>query len=111
MIINKTEGVVKYLLQDARKTMTEVFDRRCALVNKNGICNQCSELNGWMNPQQNQQEALVKINLVKGSKKYNRVELYSLRKALVKNIDPLKSEGHEMQEVLMKCNRMAMGEV
>jgi RNA polymerase sigma-70 factor, ECF subfamily len=50
MILEKTEGVVKHLLIDARKKMTEIFDHRCALVNKNGVCNQCSELNGVHNP-------------------------------------------------------------
>lgn len=109
-ILDKTEGVVKYLLQDGRKTMTEIFDNRCALVNKNGVCHQCSELNGWFNPKQNQQEALMKLELVKKSKKYDREELYLLRANLVKAIDPLRSKGSELQEVLLNCNRIAMGE-
>lgn len=111
LILDKTEGVVKYLLQNARQTMIDIFDQRCALINKNGVCHQCSELNGWFNPRQNQQEELMQINLVKGSKKYNRNELYAMRAALVKHIDPLRSEGHELQEILLKCNRLAMGEV
>ena len=110
LILGKTEGVVKYLLQDGRKTMTDIFDHRCALVNKNGICHQCSELNGWFNPKQNQQEALMKLDLVRDSKKYNREELYQLRANLVKSIDPLRNPGTELQEVLLNCNRMAMGE-
>ena len=36
LILGKSEGVVKYLVQSARGTMTDVFDQRCALVNKNG---------------------------------------------------------------------------
>lgn len=111
MILGRTEGVVKYLLQDARKTMIDIFDHRCALINKNGVCNQCSELNGWFNPKQNQQEALMKSALVKGSKKFDREQLYDLRATLVKAIDPLRSKGADLQEVLLKCNRMAMGEV
>lgn len=107
-ILDKTEGVVKYLLQDARRTMTDIFDQRCALINKNGVCNQCSELNGWLNPKQNQQEALVKLELVKGSKKYNREDLYHLRKELIKSIDPLRSQGSDLQEILMNCNTMAI---
>ncbi|WP_232825719.1 RNA polymerase sigma factor [Algoriphagus litoralis] len=110
-ILDKTEGVVKYLLQDGRKTMTEIFDNRCALINKNGVCHQCSELNGWFNPKQNQQEALMKLELVKKSKKYNREDLYQLRANLVKAIDPLRSKGSELQEVLLTCNRIAMSEV
>jgi RNA polymerase sigma-70 factor (ECF subfamily) len=109
-ILNKTDGVVKYILQDARNTMTDIFENRCALISKNGVCNQCSELNGWFNPKQDQQEALNQLSLVKGSKKYDREELYTLRAALVKHIDPLQSDGNELQEALMRCNRLAMKE-
>lgn len=111
LILEKSEGTVKYLLQNARGSMTDIFDSRCALVNKNGACNQCSELNGWFNPKQNQQEALLKLDLVKESKKYDRKALFKLRTTLVKAIDPLKSEGSDLQEILLKCNQMAMGEL
>lgn len=109
-ILDKTEGVVKYLLQDGRKTMTDIFDNRCALVNKNGVCHQCSELNGWFNPKEDQQQALMELDLVKGSKKYNREELYQMRATLVKAIDPLRSKGASLQDILLKCNRIAMEE-
>lgn len=111
LILAKTEGVVKYLLQDGRKTMTDIFDNRCALVNKNGACHQCSELNHWFNPKQNQQQALMELDLVKGSTKYNREELYFMRANLVKVIDPLRSKGADLQDILLKCNTMAMVEV
>lgn len=111
IILDKTEGVVKYLLQDARKTMMDIFEHRCALINKAGVCNQCSELNGWFNPKQNQQEALMKLDLVKGSQKYNRVALYELRTKLSQAIDPLHSAGSNLQDVLLQCNRLAMGEI
>ena len=110
IILEKTEGVVKYLIQVARKTMVEIFDKRCALVNKNGVCHQCSELNGWFNPKQNQQEALMKIKMVRQASQLDHKKLFNLRTELVKNIDPLKSAGNELQEILMRCNRMAMGE-
>lgn len=110
-IIQKTEGVVKYLLQDARKTMIDIFDSRCALVNKKGVCHQCSELNGWFNPKEKQQQALMKLDLVKGSSKHNREALYDMRTALVKAIDPLHAGGTDLQEILLNCNRMAMGEL
>ncbi len=53
----------------------------------------------------------MKLNLVKGSKKYNRQELYFMRTNLVKAIDPLRSNGADLQDILLKCNRMAMVEV
>jgi RNA polymerase sigma-70 factor (ECF subfamily) len=50
----------------------------------------------------------MKLDLVKGSKKYNREELYEIRATLIKVVDPLRSKGAELQEILMKCNCMAM---
>jgi RNA polymerase sigma-70 factor (ECF subfamily) len=111
MILNKSEGSIKYLLQDARTTMSDIFDDRCAFVNKKGVCHQCSELNKWFNPKQDQQAAVMALELVRESKKFDRKALYKLRAKLVSAIDPLKSKGNELQEILMKCNRMAMGEV
>lgn len=109
-ILGRSAGSVKHLLQSARNSMTDIFDRRCALVNKNGVCRQCSELNGWLNPKQDQQAALMQLDLVKGSERYDRDALYKLRAALVREIDPLRSPGAPLQAILLGCNRMAMGE-
>ena len=49
-IMNQTEAMVKYYLRVARSKMIEVFDQRCSLINKQGICYQCTELNGIFNP-------------------------------------------------------------
>ena len=110
-ILDKTEGQVKYYLQAARQAMTATFDQRCALVNKRGTCHQCSELNGWFNPKQNQQEAKMKIRLHSDAAKLDKEKLFNLRTQLIKAIDPLKSSGNALQEALMDCNRMAMGEI
>lgn len=91
--------------------MINIFDNRCALVNRNGVCHQCSELNGWFNPKENQQQELMKLDLVRGSTKYDRDELYHIRTTLIKAIDPLRSKGSDLQEILMKCNSLAMGEI
>lgn len=109
-ILQRTESVIKYLLQDARGTMTDIFDRRCALVNKNAVCHQCSELNGWFNPKQNQQAALMKLDLVKVSREFDREKPYRIRADLVRAIDPLRSDGTDLQDVLLRCNRIAMDE-
>lgn len=111
IILKKSEGQTKYLLQLGRKILTDIFERRCALVNKNGVCNQCSELNGWFNPKQNQQEAKMKIRMHRDANKSGTKALFKLRLDLVKHINPLRSEGNELQEVLLNCNRMAMGEI
>ena len=110
LILEKTEGVVKHLLNFSRDTMTNVFDNRCALINKNGVCDQCSQLNGIFNPKQEQQEERMKLELVKASTKFDRAELFKLRTTLVKAIDPLNSLGTDLQDIIMKCTRTAIGE-
>jgi len=111
LILEKTEGVVKHLLNLSRDTLTNVFDHRCALVNKNGVCDQCSQLNGIFNPKQDQQEQRMKLELVKESNKFNRAELFILRTKLVKAIDPLHSSGADLQDIIMRCTRTAIGQV
>lgn len=110
LILDKTEGVIKHLLNDARNIMTDIFEHRCALINKNGVCHQCSHINEIFNPKQNQQEELMKLELVKASKKYNREQLFELRAALVKAIDPLHAAGTDFHEEIMRCLRTAIGE-
>jgi RNA polymerase sigma-70 factor (ECF subfamily) len=111
LILDKTEGIVKHLLAHARDTMTNIFDHRCALVNKNGTCDQCSQLNGIFNPKQDQQEQRMKLELVKGSTKFDRTELFKMRTTLVKAIDPLHSSGTDLHDILFRCTRTAIGEV
>jgi RNA polymerase sigma-70 factor (ECF subfamily) len=109
-ILGKTEGVVKHLLNDSRNIMTDIFEDRCALVNKNGVCHQCSHINEIFNPKHDQQEELMKLELVKASKKYNRDELFALRTLLVKAIDPLHASGTDLHDAIMKCVKTAIGE-
>lgn len=103
IIINVSVGVAKHLLVDARKIMADVFDNRCALISKTGTCHQCSELNGFFNPKQNQQAVIVDLGLTKVSGKYNREHLLDLRLQLIRGIDPLLSSGNELQEAIMSC--------
>jgi len=110
LILDKSEGVIKHLLNDARNIMTDVFEYRCALVNKNGVCHQCSHINEIFNPKQNQQEELMKLELVKASKKYNREQLFALRTVLVKAIDPLHASGTDLHEEIMNCVKTGIGE-
>jgi len=111
LILDKTPGTVKHLLEDARETMTTIFDNRCALINKNGACDQCSQLNGIFNPKQDQQEQRMKLELAKGSTKFDRAELFKLRTTLVKAIDPLQSSGTDLHDIIFRCTKTAIGEV
>lgn len=97
-------GAVKHQLRNARQTMIRIFDKTCALVNKNGICNQCSELNGRFNPKQDQQAELMKIQWVKDREKYDTEQLLRLRTALVKEIDPIHGMGTDLHEQFLHLN-------
>lgn len=98
-------GAVKHLLRNARQTMIRIFDDTCALINKNGVCDQCSQLNGKFNPEQDQQAEAMKIKWVKERNKHNTEELLRLRTALVRGIDPLGAKGADLHEVMLQNNR------
>lgn len=110
-VMNASEGVVKHLLHNARKLMMDIFDQRCALINKNGACHQCTELAGIYNPRQTQREELLKIDMVAQADNTDRAHLYQLRAQLVAQIDPMRSEGADLQDVIMQCTRKAIGEI
>ncbi len=96
-IINKTEGVVKHLLLNCRKTMQDIFDYRCSLINKNGVCYQCSELNGIFNPKQNFQEQKIKTGLEYESSDITKKQLFKLRTNIAKAVNPYKCDGSDLQ--------------
>ncbi len=51
----------------------------------------------------------MKLELVKASKKFSRAELFTLRTKLVEAIDPLHSSGADLQDIILRCNRTAIG--
>jgi RNA polymerase sigma-70 factor (ECF subfamily) len=107
-IINQTDAMVKYYLHVGRRKMIEIFDHRCALINKQGICYQCTELNGIFNPKQNQQEELVKIKMVKEAGNKNKGELFDLRMKILQELDPFESGAAELQLHHLEHNRRVM---
>ena len=104
-IIQKPKGTVKDWLFQARKTMSDIFDKRCALINKKGVCYQCTELNAFFNPKQKAQEVLLL-----GNENQDKYQLLKLRTLLVKGIDPLQNEGSAIQDDIMQVLRTAIVE-
>ena len=90
-IIGATEAMVKYYLNVGRSKMIDIFDGRCALINKKGVCHQCSELNGIFNPKQNAQEELSKIEMVRAAESGDKANLFDLRMKIVEATDPFES--------------------
>jgi RNA polymerase sigma-70 factor (ECF subfamily) len=111
VIMNLGYDNIKKMLLTGRKSLDTIFNQKCALVNKNGVCHQCTELNGAFNPKQNQKEQLLKIKMVKESEKGKKENLYKLRTELIKNIDPFTSKGANLHDFFIDVARYNAGEI
>lgn len=107
-IIDQTDAMVKYYLHVSRNRMIEVFDHRCSLINKQGVCYQCTELNGIFNPKQKEQQELVKIEMVRDAADKNKEELFDLRMKILQELDPFESGAAELQLHHLEHNRQVM---
>lgn len=109
-ILPISEAMVKYHLHVSRSKMIEIFDHRCSLINKQGICYQCTELNGIFNPKQNAQEELVKIEMAREAESSSKDELFDLRMKILQELDPFESGAAELQLHHLEHNRQVMEE-
>ncbi len=107
-ILETTEAMVKYYLHTGRAKMITIFDGRCALINKEGVCHQCSEINGMFNPQQKFQEELVKIEMAREAETADKERLMDLRMKIVQSIDPFESGAAELQLYHLEHNMNVM---
>ena len=107
-ILNTKETNIKYYLSSARQSMIEIFDNRCSIINKDGVCHQCTELNGIFNPLQNQKQELLKINMSKLADKNDKQKLLDLRLEVIRGLDPFESNGATLQLHHLEHNRKVM---
>lgn len=107
-ILETTEAMVKYYLHTGRSKMVNIFEGRCALINKEGTCHQCSELNGIFNPKQNFEVEKNKIEMAKIEEKGDKEHLLDLRFQIMREIDPFKSSGADLQLHHLEHNRKIM---
>ncbi len=108
IIMDKTVAMVKYYLHTSRAKMIQIFDGRCSLINQEGICHQCTELNGIFNPKQKTQEELIKIQMVKSADNPDKEYLFELRMDIVKGLDPFESGAAALQLHHLEHNRKVM---
>lgn len=107
-ILEQTEAMVKYYLNQGRGNLSRIFDQRCSLINKKGVCHQCTELNGIFNPKQNAQEEMMKIKMVKDAAKVEKQNLLDLRMKILQELDPFESKAAELQLHHLEHNRKVM---
>lgn len=107
-ILETTEAMVKYYLHTGRFKMIHIYEGRCALINQEGTCHQCSELNGIFNPKQNFEVEKNKIEFARKANDPNREHLLDLRLSIMKEIDPFHSGGSDLQLHHIHHNRDIM---
>ncbi len=107
-IMEVTEGVVKHYLHNARTTMQKIFEHRCALINKEGVCHQCSELNGFNNTRAETQRIVSGMELAKAAADPDRQNLFAIRTQLVKAIDPFIENGFSFHDLLLQQTNKAL---
>jgi RNA polymerase sigma-70 factor (ECF subfamily) len=104
-ILQFSEAMVKYHLHLSRSRMIEIFDGRCSLINKQGVCHQCTELNGIFNPKQKAREELIKLELVREAESRSRDELFEMRMKILRELNPFESGAAELQLHHLEHNR------
>lgn len=102
LIVNLSEGKVKHALANSRKDMKRIFENKCALINKNGTCSQCTGLNKIFNPKQDTQQLANSLKIIKEKRGKNYDQLLDLRLQMVKSIDPLAAEGFDLHNYLIE---------
>lgn len=107
-ILEIKEAMVKYYLRTARGKMKEIYDHRCSLINKKGVCHQCTELNGIFNPKQKAEVELQKIEMAKNSNDPDKDHLMDLRLKIVQDLDPFSSAASELQLHHLQHNNQVM---
>ena len=107
-ILQLSEAMVKYHLRVSRSKMIEIFDGRCSLINKQGVCHQCTELNGIFNPKQKAQEELIRIEMAREAENRSRDELFDLRMKILRELDPFTSGAADLQLHHLEHNRQVM---
>ena len=107
-ILDTTKAMIKYYLHTGRSKMIDVFEGRCALINKQGVCHQCSELNGIFNPKQEFQQEVIKIDMAREADKADKEHLFDLRMKILRGIDPFESNASELQLHHLEHNRKIM---
>ena len=107
-ILQSTDAMVKYYLRTGKEKLVQIFESRCALINKKGTCHQCSELNGIFNPKQKFEEEKNKIAFAKHANDKDRQKLLDLRLKILKELDPFDSEGSDLQLHHLEHNTKVM---
>lgn len=99
-----SEGKVKHSLADARKNLKRIFQNRCALVNKEGVCRQCRTLYGILQPERAIDERLRELKFTPEEAAAGDEGLLRLRTLLTKSVDPFSSRGAQLFQYMAESS-------
>ena len=102
IITGLSEGKVKHAIADARKSLTRIFDEKCAFVSQKGACHQCSSLKGILNPEQDEQSKANQIKMVREGTNPDKEKLLDLRMELVKNMNPFEGSSSHLHTYFLE---------
>lgn len=106
-ILNKSESTVKRLLLNSRKELQDKYESRCAIINKNGICYQCGELNDTL---QGYSDSAEKIRGLGLSRENTQRKNLAQRLTLIEKINPLNGNGARLEDTIMQILRSAIND-
>jgi len=98
--------VFRFRVQQARDTLVDHYETRCALINQQGTCTQCTGLDTLLHgDRRHTEKALFQIGLEPHPDAAERAATFPQRLAIVREIDPLHAEGAKLHDFLMKLTR------
>lgn len=78
------------------------YEKRCALINKEGVCYQCAELNDFL---QDTPDSELKISATGLSQSKDPETNLNVRFALINQINPLNSDASELENTILEILR------
>lgn len=106
-VLGRSVPVFKHLVHAARQTMIRLFEGRCALINKQGVCYQCSELSDFFLGAEETRRQMAQLPLKRQDSADARAKTFDLRLRLLKAIAPRNANGTDFHHFLMRYLRAA----
>jgi hypothetical protein len=75
------------------------------MINKKGVCYQCAELNDYLQEVPDSTEKIKHTGLSSHNSSESNLDI---RLELIKNIDPLNSNGSDVEDTIMQILRLAI---
>lgn len=103
--LGKTTAAFKHLVHGARRTMIAVYERRCALVAKEGACWQCKELAAFFRGPEEAERQAAALALPRDAGEVG----FESRLEAVRSVDPETALGRKLEDFLLRHVRRVNG--